>query len=530
MEKRTMFALRQLLRRAPLRPVLLIPAALLAASSAVVAQTLPQEEALFLQYTPSATTPGPNVSDLASGDLDGDGDLDLLIADATSSRVRLLFNLGANGFTQVSLAPGGAPGALAVGDVDGDGDLDFVVGLDKQLRCYLNDGRGSFTPRAPLAFPAADSGSVSLTLLDSDGDGQLDAWLGLSDHALPSGSWTGGLIVALGDGSGGFTLQPTHELALPAFEVVVADLNGDGRPDAAELAGYTSASTIALAFGADGGFVNGASTYSAGLYAGDLACGDWDGDGDADLASGNKYSLSLLVNDGSGAFTHGQSLNVGNYVKGITAADLDRDGDLDLLANSGSASAMRLLSNDGGSFHISATIPSSVQGYALLLADTNGDGYPDPWAGDVYGQLSHGDSHALAVRYGAAKPNSLGALPRMGIDGQPLLGATGFAVRADNLLSRQPAILVVGLAPQSVPLFKGQLLVAEPWVLVPLMTGASSGGSQADASVVLPLTAPQLALLVDAPVFLQLWSEDPQQVDGTHASLTDGLRLQVGVP
>jgi hypothetical protein len=104
-------------------------------------------------------------------------------------------------------------------------------------------------------------------------------------------------------------------------------------------------------------------------------------------------------------------------------------------------------------------------------------------------------------------------------------------VRADGLLPLQPAILVAGLAPQSVPLLKGELLVAEPWFLLPLVTSAGSGDPlQADASVVLPVGVPQLTLLVGVPVFLQLWSADPLQADGTKASLTDGLRLEVGAP
>src|SRR5689334_12245046 len=112
MEEKPVSRSSQLIHRRTLRPAL-VPFALLAAASSAVAQLLPQEQALFLHYTPGASTPGPNVSDLVSADLDGDGDLDLVIADATANRVRLLFNLGAAGFSPATLSPGVAPSALA---------------------------------------------------------------------------------------------------------------------------------------------------------------------------------------------------------------------------------------------------------------------------------------------------------------------------------------------------------------------------------------------------------------------------------
>src|SRR4029078_10277933 len=95
-------------------------------------------------------------------------------------------------------------------------------------------------------------------------------------------------------------------LPLPAFNLVVADFDGDGQWDAAELGGYVTASMVNLAFGAgDGTFVNGPASYGAGMYAGGLAAGDWDGDGAVDLATGGKYDLRLLGNNGSRGVTAG---------------------------------------------------------------------------------------------------------------------------------------------------------------------------------------------------------------------------------
>ncbi|MGH7150324.1 MAG: FG-GAP-like repeat-containing protein, partial [Planctomycetota bacterium] len=89
----------------------------------------------------------------AFGDVDGDGDLDLLMAFSTSGgQVRLLLNSGAGVFTPTNLPiQFGAPYAIAVGDVDGDGDLDAFLGGPDRL--FLNGGTGTFTDVTATNLP-----------------------------------------------------------------------------------------------------------------------------------------------------------------------------------------------------------------------------------------------------------------------------------------------------------------------------------------------------------------------------------------
>jgi hypothetical protein len=511
----------------PIRSALLGLAGLTCGASA---QLLPNEKCLLLQYEAAAGTAGSAVSAIAAGDIDQDGDLDVVTADAATGTVRLLVNNGAVGFSQQALNPGVAPSALALADVDADGDLDLLVGFDTGMRWLRNDGAGHYMPVANYTFPAGDAGAVALRVADVDADRHLDAIIGLSMHAIGGGATTGGLWVALGDGTGEFQPLPTHALALRAHDITLADFDGDSFLDVAELGGYISASAVSIASGVgDGSFVNVLPTFSAGSYAGGLAAGDFDGDGDADLATGFKYSVSIRLNDGSGHFTLAQSIGGGSYVKGIAAGDVDLDGDLDLLVTSGSTQSIRLLTNDSSAHYtVGASVPASIQCYSVLLADTSGDGYLDAWAGDVVtGQLYAGLSHCLVASYGVAKLNSLGVLPALAATGTPSVSGSGFSVQATQLLPQQPALIGVGFGPLALPLLGGQLLVQAPWALFPATTSAGSGGTS-DATASLPISAAQLgAVGLGTRLYVQVYSLDPLQADGTAASLSDGLRFEV---
>jgi hypothetical protein len=140
---------------------------------------------------------------LAFGDVDGDGDLDLIVGHATSrgrGQDRLLLNDGSGRFsdaTALRLPPDEEDtSALALIDVDGDGDLDLIGGyFGSQDRLYRNDGAGRFTDTTVNDMPANERTTMALAYGDLDGDGDID--LLFADHAQ-------GIRMYRNDGKGRF--------------------------------------------------------------------------------------------------------------------------------------------------------------------------------------------------------------------------------------------------------------------------------------------------------------------------------------
>ncbi len=120
-----------------------------------------------------------NGAGVAVGDIDGDGWADLYLCSLEAPN-RLYRNLGGWKFQEVPLGDAACPGQISTGacfaDVDGDGDLDLLVnGIAAGTRLFLNDGKGNFTERKESGLSRTAS-ATSMALADIDGDGDLDLY------------------------------------------------------------------------------------------------------------------------------------------------------------------------------------------------------------------------------------------------------------------------------------------------------------------------------------------------------------------
>lgn len=263
-------------------------------------------------------------------DMDGDGDLDLFVCKQNTPS-RLWRNNGAGVFTDASanLPPTAINHYQVVaGDFDGDGDLDLAAALSffyagSLDRLFVNNGAGVFTD-LPLNVPADTLGFVGT---DFDGDGDLD---------LIAGSATG---PAFRRNDGNFVFTDVTAAWFPPApgsnvqSLAVGDLDGDGDPDL--VCGRQNTTDLVLRHtGANYVLMGTLPTFGSGTKS--LALFDCDEDGDLDLARSIVQAFTpvfFAVNDGSGTLidTPSRLPPTSTFTARIQAADLDRDGDLELL-------------------------------------------------------------------------------------------------------------------------------------------------------------------------------------------------------
>jgi hypothetical protein len=226
---------------------------------------------------------------VAVGDFNGDGKLDLAVANASSNNVSVLLGNGTGGFgAATNYAVGAPPHSVAVGDFNGDGTLDLAVGNNgsNNVSVLLGNGTGGFGTATNYA---AGSSPHSVAVGDFNGDGKPD--LAVANQN------SNNVSVLLGNGNGTFGPAINYAVVTTPESVAVGDFNGDGKPDLAVANGGSGVSVSVLLGNGDGTF-GAATDYAVGTRPVSVAVGDFNGDGGPDLAVANFYSnnVSVLLN------------------------------------------------------------------------------------------------------------------------------------------------------------------------------------------------------------------------------------------
>jgi len=231
---------------------------------------------------------------VALGDIDNDGDLDLVVGgyDDSRSRLEIYTNNGAGGFQLKSSLKGTRNGAVALGDIDNDNDLDLIVAYPSPswsngLRKYTNNGSGDLIDAGRIAgFDFCSKGGASIALGDIDNDGDLDLTAaGNSEH-----------IVLKNDGTGRFLFSQSL-VGIKKASIALGDIDNDGDLDLV-ISGRSPAQRLAYYLNDGNGNFGTISSNLARPLAYDwwsvIALGDLDNDGDLDLlAAGTSHAWGL---------------------------------------------------------------------------------------------------------------------------------------------------------------------------------------------------------------------------------------------
>lgn len=334
------------------------------------------------------------------GDLDGDGKLDLAAANLLLNNVSVLLNTTAPGaaipsFTaHQEFATGDGPVSVTVGDLNGDGKLDLAVANSNfsTVSVLLNTtAPGATTPSFGVNQEIATGDDpVSVTVGDMNGDGKPD--LVVANFAFDTVSV---LHNTTGPGAATCSFAADQEFATgtgPIF-VTVGDVNGDGKLDLT-VANFNSNNVSVLrntaapgaatpSFAAKQDFATGEAPLS-------IAVGELNGDGNLDLAVANLNvsTVSVLLNTtdpgaATPSFTVKQDVDTGGNPRSVSVGDLNSDGKLDLaVANAGPDTVSVLLNTTAlgaatSSFAVKQDFASGEDPVSVTVGDLNRDGKLD---------------------------------------------------------------------------------------------------------------------------------------------------------
>ena len=398
--------------------------------------------------------------DIATGDLDADGDQDVAAAVVgdftTGTTIDVLAGDGTGALTRVDRIPAGGanPRSIVAGDLDADDDLDLTwlvgSGLQQRVATSLGDG----TSYADPSLREVSTCGENVTFGDADGDGDLDQVVG-SDGYSDCGP-DSEVSISLNSGAGQF--PAAAERLVPTLwntkQAHLADVDGDGVNDLVAVGtGQPGAQDVAVAIGT-GDATFAAPTYvETGAQHREAVVADVDGDRDLDVVTNtHDQGTMVLLGDDTGAFptVHrlgGEEVNGYRNAVGVAVGDIDGDAIADIAVANETGSNVGIHSGWGDGTFDERQVRYGMRPRVtdVALADLDGNGVLDVVSPAQLPSGARTAGQPAAARTAAA---TAAPAPRPGLTlllgSQPACTVTGTA-GADVLVGTRRTDVICGL-------------------------------------------------------------------------------------